>query len=130
MQASIKVGRSVTFGTVDCTTQKRICDQYNIRWGHVQTCNLQTTYFSTLIPPPFPSFHPGTCDRSYPTTVFFNQSKLHHYQGEHSVEGLTEFVQEVLRPSVVSLTYRDFQARLGAKGEDEMWLVDFYAPCA
>ncbi len=91
------MGRSVTFGTVDCTTQRRVCDEYQIR--------------------------------SYPTTVFFNQSRPHYYQGEHSVEGLSEFVQEVLRPSVVSLTYRDFQAKVANKGEDEMWLVDFYAPC-
>ena len=91
------MGRSVTFGTVDCTTQRRVCDEYQIR--------------------------------SYPTTVFFNQSRPHYYQGEHSVEGLSEFVQEVLRPSVVSLTYRDFQAKVASKGEDEMWLVDFYAPC-
>jgi len=92
-----QVGRGVTFATVDCTSQRKICDEYNIR--------------------------------SYPTTIFFNESKPHYYQGEHSVDALADFVQEVLRPSVVILTYHDFHNKISRKNEDEMWLVDFYAPC-
>ena len=85
------------FGTVDCTTQVKICNQFNIR--------------------------------SYPTTIFFNGSKPHYYHGEHSAEALSEFVQEVLNPSVITLTEYDFQQKVQNKPEHEVWLIDFYAPC-
>ena len=35
---------------------------------------------------------------------------------------------DVLRPTVVSLDADNFEAKVGAKMEDEMWLVDFFAP--
>ena len=35
---------------------------------------------------------------------------------------------DVLRPSVVSIDEDNFMETVGAKTEEEMWLVDFYAP--
>ena len=35
---------------------------------------------------------------------------------------------DILRPSVISLDERSFESLLGTKSEEEMWLVDFYAP--
>lgn len=96
-KASINVGGSIIFGTVDCTVYGSICNQYNIR--------------------------------SYPTTVFFNMSKPHFYHGHHTADGLSEFVMEILRPSVMNLNYAEFQNLVGRKPENEMWLVDFFAPC-
>jgi hypothetical protein len=85
---------------------------------------------ATIAPPilnlcVFLSFH----ERSYPTTVFFNGSKPHSYHGEHSSSGLSDFVMEILRPSVINLDYEQFRDRVEKKPIDEMWLVDFYAPC-
>ena len=75
----------------------------------------------------------SVCDRfnvrSYPTTVFYNQSRPHYYHGEHSASALTDFVHEILNPSVVSLDYYSFYSLVGEKDDNEMWLVDFYAPC-
>jgi len=66
--------------------------------------------------------------RSYPSTVFFNNTKPHKYQGNQNAKDLADFVVDILRPSVVSLDGNSFERMVGGKSEDEMWLVDFYAP--
>ena len=96
-KAASNVGGGVIFGTVDCTTQVKLCNEYGIR--------------------------------SYPTTVFFNMSKPHYFNGEHSAKSLSDFVHETLRPSVVNLDYFAYHRLVGGKSEGEMWLIDFYAPC-
>lgn len=95
-KASTFIGGQVSFGTVDCTVNQRICNQHGIK--------------------------------AYPTTVFFNMSKPHKYQGNHDAQELADFVLDILRPSVVSLSEKSFFELVGRKGEDEMWLVDFFAP--
>ena len=35
---------------------------------------------------------------------------------------------DILRPTVVSLDETSFEELVGGKTEEEMWLVDFYAP--
>ena len=76
--------------------------------------------------------NPTVCNRygirSYPTTVFFNQSRPHVYQGVHTGHALADFVKEIVKPSVISLSFDEFYDRVGDKDEDEMWLIDFYAP--
>ena len=49
-------------------------------------------------------------------------------QGNHNPQEVADFVLDVLRPTVVSLDADNFEAKVGAKTEDEMWLVDFFAP--
>jgi len=95
-KASTFIGGQVSFGTVDCTVQQRICNQHGIR--------------------------------AYPTTIFFNMSKPHKYQGNHDAQEMADFVMDILRPSVVSLNEKSFFELVGRKSEDEMWLVDFFAP--
>lgn len=76
--------------------------------------------------------HTAVCNRynirSYPTTIFYNQSQPHFYHGEHSAAALTDFVYDVLKPSVVHLDYALFHQLVEQKEPDEMWLIDFYAP--
>ena len=78
------------------------------------------------------TLHSRVCNqhniRSYPTTVFFNNSKPHKYQGSHSSQEVADFVQDILRPTVVTLDQDNFKQIVGSKTEDQMWLVDFYAP--
>merc|ERR1719220_1710969 len=66
--------------------------------------------------------------RAYPTTVFFNNSRPHKYEGGHRARDLADFVEDILRPVVVPLTGRTFHQSVGGKSEEEIWLVDFYAP--
>ena len=66
--------------------------------------------------------------RAYPTTIFFNNSKPHRYQGEHRAQGLADFVEETMRPVVITLTRTTFKSLVGGKGDADLWLVDFYAP--
>ncbi|XP_038607283.1 dnaJ homolog subfamily C member 10 [Tachyglossus aculeatus] len=76
--------------------------------------------------------HEGLCNmyniRAYPTTVVFNQSNIHEYEGHHSAEQILEFVEDLMNPSVVSLTPESFVELVKRRKRDEMWLVDFYAP--
>ena len=52
----------------------------------------------------------------------------HHYHGHHDADSIAEFVQDMLRPSVVTLDRESFTQLVGRKSGDELWLVDFYAP--
>uniref|UniRef100_A0A667XAY6 DnaJ homolog subfamily C member 10 n=1 Tax=Myripristis murdjan TaxID=586833 RepID=A0A667XAY6_9TELE len=49
--------------------------------------------------------------QAYPTTVIFNRSSVHEYEGHHSADGILEFIQVVLHTT-----------------EGQIWAVDFYAP--
>nr|XP_033802076.1 dnaJ homolog subfamily C member 10 [Geotrypetes seraphini]XP_033802077.1 dnaJ homolog subfamily C member 10 [Geotrypetes seraphini]XP_033802079.1 dnaJ homolog subfamily C member 10 [Geotrypetes seraphini] len=76
--------------------------------------------------------HEGLCNvhniRAYPTTLVFNQSNVHEYEGHHSAEQILEFVQDLMNPSVVSLTPETFSELVNRRKRDEIWVVDFYAP--
>lgn len=78
------------------------------------------------------TIHHRVCNQhninSYPTTIFFNRSQPHKYSGEHDAIQLSDFVMEILRPTVISLTKDSFEEQVGRKPEGEVWLVDFYAP--
>jgi thioredoxin-like negative regulator of GroEL len=54
---------------------------------------------------------------AYPTTIFFNESRPHRYQGSHDAEELADFVKDVLRPTVVELTEDNFDQLVGQKSE-------------
>lgn len=76
--------------------------------------------------------HQPLCSRynvqAYPTTVIFNGSSVHEYEGQHSADGILEFIQDLVQPSVVVLEPDSFAERVKGRSEDEVWAVDFYAP--
>ncbi|KFO27936.1 DnaJ like protein subfamily C member 10 [Fukomys damarensis] len=76
--------------------------------------------------------HEGLCNmyniQAYPTTVVFNQSSIHEYEGHHSAEQILEFIEDLRNPSVVSLTPTTFTELVKQRKHDEVWMVDFYSP--
>ncbi|XP_028393271.1 dnaJ homolog subfamily C member 10-like [Dendronephthya gigantea] len=66
--------------------------------------------------------------RSYPSTVFFNNTMPHSFRGRHSVDSLLEFIEDTLRPSSQILTPESFDALIAGKAKGDTWLVDFHAP--
>ncbi|XP_068101515.1 dnaJ homolog subfamily C member 10 [Hyperolius riggenbachi] len=89
-------------------------------FGHVRFGTLDCT------------IHEGLCNmyniRAYPTTVVFNQSNIHEYEGHHSAEEILEFIEDLRHPSVVTLTSSNFKELVKERSRDEIWLVDYYAP--
>uniref|UniRef100_A0A3Q1AR92 DnaJ homolog subfamily C member 10 n=1 Tax=Amphiprion ocellaris TaxID=80972 RepID=A0A3Q1AR92_AMPOC len=66
--------------------------------------------------------------QAYPTTVIFNGSSVHEYEGQHSADGILEFIQDLVSPSVVVLDPSSFAERVKGRAEGQIWAVDFYAP--
>uniref|UniRef100_A0A3Q2QK14 DnaJ homolog subfamily C member 10 n=1 Tax=Fundulus heteroclitus TaxID=8078 RepID=A0A3Q2QK14_FUNHE len=66
--------------------------------------------------------------QAYPTTVIFNGSSVHEYEGHHSADGILEFIQDLVNPSVVVLDPSSFTEKVKGRGEGQTWAVDFYAP--
>uniref|UniRef100_A0A672KN65 DnaJ homolog subfamily C member 10 n=1 Tax=Sinocyclocheilus grahami TaxID=75366 RepID=A0A672KN65_SINGR len=65
---------------------------------------------------------------AYPTTVIFNKSSIHEYEGHHSADGILEFIEDLVNPVVVTLTSESFQELVEKRKSSETWMVDFYAP--
>uniref|UniRef100_A0A8C5URS2 DnaJ homolog subfamily C member 10 n=1 Tax=Microcebus murinus TaxID=30608 RepID=A0A8C5URS2_MICMU len=78
------------------------------------------------------TIHEGLCNmyniQAYPTTVVFNQSNIHEYEGHHSAEQILEFIEDLMNPSVVSLTPTTFNELVTQRKHNEVWMVDFYSP--
>uniref|UniRef100_A0AAY4ERN4 DnaJ homolog subfamily C member 10 n=1 Tax=Denticeps clupeoides TaxID=299321 RepID=A0AAY4ERN4_9TELE len=78
------------------------------------------------------TIHEGLCNmynvHAYPTTVIFNKSSIHEYEGQHSADGILEFIQDLVSPVVVTLTPDTFQQLVKKRKSSETWMVDFYAP--
>ncbi|XP_067266519.1 dnaJ homolog subfamily C member 10 [Chanodichthys erythropterus] len=76
--------------------------------------------------------HEGLCNmyniHAYPTTVIFNKSSIHEYEGHHSADGILEFIEDLVNPVVVTLTPESFQELVKRRKSSETWMVDFYAP--
>ncbi|XP_073502888.1 dnaJ homolog subfamily C member 10 [Phyllobates terribilis] len=89
-------------------------------FGHVRFGTLDCT------------IHESLCNthhiRAYPTTVVFNQSNIHEYEGHHSAEQILEFIEDLRNPSVVVLTPITFKKLVKGRSRDEIWMVDYYAP--
>lgn len=99
--SKLDITRSISFGTVDCTTNQNLCAQHSIR--------------------------------SYPTTIFFNQSVPHSYTGQHKAVDLADFIQDVLKPTVIQLDKPKFADLVASKPKGKIWFVTFSAswcgPC-
>ena len=63
----------------------------------------------------------------YPTTILFNNTVPHQFSGQHTAQDLADFVEDILSPSVVVLTYETFHRLVDTKPVGKVWLVDFYA---
>ncbi|XP_072117836.1 dnaJ homolog subfamily C member 10 [Mobula birostris] len=78
------------------------------------------------------TIHEDLCNKhgiqAYPTTLIFNQSNVHEYEGHHTANELLEFIQDLINPSVVTLTPENFEGLVIRRSQDEVWMVDFYAP--
>lgn len=78
------------------------------------------------------TIHEELCSRynihAYPTTVIFNRTNIHEYEGQHSADGILEFIQDLVNPSVEVLDQDSFGRRVRRREAGETWLVDFYAP--
>ena len=100
----------IQFGTVDCTLHRQLCSQHGIG--------------------------------SYPTTILYNGTRTQRFHGVPNEDGIVEFVNDMLTPSgkfyfflsswlycfvVISLDESSF-GLLMRKPEDELWVVDFFAP--
>lgn len=66
--------------------------------------------------------------QSYPTTIFFNDSKPHNYNGHHSAQEIITFIEDVIKPPVFSLDGDTFKSLVEQRGPNDIWLVDFFAP--
>ncbi|KAF0026968.1 hypothetical protein F2P81_021705 [Scophthalmus maximus] len=66
--------------------------------------------------------------QAYPTTVIFNGSSVHEYEGQHSADGILEFIQDLVNPTVVILDPPSFTDRVKGRANGQIWAVDFYAP--
>uniref|UniRef100_A0A8C9WX35 DnaJ homolog subfamily C member 10 n=1 Tax=Sander lucioperca TaxID=283035 RepID=A0A8C9WX35_SANLU len=78
------------------------------------------------------TIHQNLCStyniQAYPTTVIFNGSSVHEYEGQHSADGILEFIQDLVNPSMVVLDPSSFSERVKGRAEGQIWAVDFYAP--
>ncbi|XP_062390184.1 dnaJ homolog subfamily C member 10 [Sardina pilchardus] len=78
------------------------------------------------------TIHDGLCStyniQAYPTTVIFNKSSIHEYEGHHSADGILEFIEDLINPVVVTLNADTFAELVKRRKSDELWMVDFYAP--
>ncbi|KAL0963701.1 hypothetical protein UPYG_G00309760 [Umbra pygmaea] len=78
------------------------------------------------------TIHEGLCGmyniNAYPTTVIFNKSSIHEYEGHHSADGILEFIQDLVNPAVVMMDQDSFTELVNRRRHGEAWMVDFYAP--
>lgn len=64
---------------------------------------------------------------SYPTSILYNNSQIQMFQGLPDSQTITEFLQDMMNPLIVSLDDSNF-GLLMRKPKEEMWVVDFFAP--
>ena len=65
---------------------------------------------------------------SYPTTIMFNQSARHYFNGQHQERAILTFIDDILNPTVISLDNDLYIQLVENKNLNDMWLVDFFMP--
>jgi DnaJ family protein C protein 10 len=65
---------------------------------------------------------------SYPTTIMYNQSIQHYFNGQHQEQAIINFIDDILNPTVISLDNDLYIKFIENKNSSEMWLVDFFMP--
>lgn len=70
---------------------------------------------------------------NFPTTIFIYKSNQNKYFGRHSANDINEFIQDVINPTVITLTYELFHELVATKPVGKAWYIDYYAswcgPC-
>ncbi|CAD5208686.1 unnamed protein product [Bursaphelenchus xylophilus] len=66
--------------------------------------------------------------QSYPTSMLFYGSQFPKLIGYHGKDQIIEFIQEAFHPSVVELNPISFDEFIVKKQDNEIWVVDFFAP--
>ena len=65
---------------------------------------------------------------SYPTTIMYNQSSQHYFNGQHQEQAIVNFIEDILHPTVIALDNDLYIELIEKKNADDMWLVDFFMP--
>ncbi|CAH1183258.1 unnamed protein product [Phaedon cochleariae] len=77
------------------------------------------------------TLHRNLCQKenihSYPTTMLYNNSQIHRFHGVNDEASMTEFVEDMMNPTVINLDEDSF-IQLMRKPKEELWIVDFFAP--
>ncbi|RDD38578.1 DnaJ-like protein subfamily C member 10 [Trichoplax sp. H2] len=66
--------------------------------------------------------------RSYPSTIFYNGSSVNIFSGDRSADNLVDFIEDIIKPSVVSLTPNTFRSLVEKKSTNKIWVIDYFAP--
>ncbi|CAM1305631.1 DNAJC10 (predicted) [Pycnogonum litorale] len=66
--------------------------------------------------------------RAYPTAILYNNSVPYQFHGQKNSKHIVDFVTDILNPTVISLDSESFDSNVRNKGEDVMWIIDFYSP--
>lgn len=90
-KASIQLAGQMRFGTLDCTVHHDLCSTVNMDIPEIIISKRQLHTTDGLI-----TLRLSLCQyniQAYPTTVIFNGSSVHEYEGQHSADGILEFIQ-------------------------------------
>ncbi|XP_011498775.1 PREDICTED: dnaJ homolog subfamily C member 10-like [Ceratosolen solmsi marchali] len=76
--------------------------------------------------------HSDICKRyniqSYPTATLVNGTNTFHFTTQRTASHIIEFINEAMNPTVLHLTSKSFNQKLGKKRANHLWIVDYFAP--
>lgn len=65
---------------------------------------------------------------AYPTAILYNHSVPIRYHGSHAQDQIEEFIEDILFPTVTSLSPTTFENLVKGKPKNEIWVIDFFVP--
>lgn len=109
-KASVQLAGQIRFGTLDCTIHHNLCSTVSpmILWTKQMILRWAATSTTRSLRPLCASQYNI---QAYPTTVIFNGSSVHEYEGHHSADGILEFIQVSFK-AVTFKTMRDAYLQL------------------